>query len=98
MQCRGLSLQFVQAVLCDVANRDDADHLTSRRDEHGCEIAQKDNVEIQLPPRPSGGVTPRFDASQHERGQASLRSLHRMIASTHAIATNTAFASANPER
>jgi len=35
-----------------------------------------------------------FNAPQHETGQTSLRSLHRMMASTHAIATNTAFASA----
>jgi hypothetical protein len=35
-----------------------------------------------------------FNAPQHETVQTSFRSLHKMMASTHAIATNTAFANA----
>jgi hypothetical protein len=35
-----------------------------------------------------------FNAPQHETVLTSLRSLHKAMASTHAIATNTAFASA----
>src|ERR1700730_7996001 len=35
-----------------------------------------------------------FNAPQHETVLTSLRSLHKVMASTHAIATNTAFASA----
>src|SRR5580700_2524929 len=38
-----------------------------------------------------------FNAPQHETVLTSLRTLHKAMASTHAIATNTAFASA-PER
>jgi hypothetical protein len=36
-----------------------------------------------------------FNAPQHETVLTSLRSLHKAMASTHAIATNTAFASAH---
>jgi hypothetical protein len=35
-----------------------------------------------------------FNAPQHETVQTSLLNLHKMMASTHAIATNTAFAGA----
>jgi hypothetical protein len=35
-----------------------------------------------------------FNAPQHETVLTSLRSLHKVMASMHAIATNTAFASA----
>jgi hypothetical protein len=36
-----------------------------------------------------------FNALQHEAVLTILRSLHKVMASTHAIATNTAFASAH---